>query len=147
MEPILAELASGKIQTVVLTTQELREWDSRLPTFLIKIINHCQQQNIKVVDEELLEGVRGLLHLACTVPERIGMRRREQRVPVVAQIGQVVLNNLKDAQALLAFVGETTLAIGRLAMGKAQFRMVDLIIALQAAGPSEIGRASCRERG
>jgi phospholipid/cholesterol/gamma-HCH transport system permease protein len=138
VEPILAELASGKIQTVVLTTQELREWDSRLPTFLIKIINHCQQQNIKVVDEELLEGVRGLLHLACTVPERIGMRRREQRVPVVAQIGQVVLNNLKDAQALLAFVGETTLAIGRLAMGKAQFRMVDLIIALQAAGPSAL---------
>jgi len=122
-----------------LVAEELGEWDSRLPIALLRLIEQYRQAGVEVDCAGLPEGVRGLLHLAQAVPERAGARRKERRVPIVEQVGKVVLHGLDDALNLVRFIGETTLALLALALGQARFRSADLAIAIQAAGPSALG--------
>jgi phospholipid/cholesterol/gamma-HCH transport system permease protein len=137
--PILAAIAeAGTLKPVVFEAHGLGEWDSRLPTFLIGIVDHCKTHGVDVDDEGLPEGVRALLRLAYAVPERAGARRSERRVPIVAQIGKAALDGWAEAKALVRFVGEVVLAAGALAAGRARFRMVDVAIAVQAAGPAAL---------
>lgn len=123
---------------VRLVAEDLGEWDSRLPIALIRLIDGYRQAGAEVDFGSLPEGVQGLLRLAYAVPERAGARRRERRVPIVEQVGKVVLHGLGDALDLVRFIGETTLALAALARGAARFRAADLAIAIQAAGPSAL---------
>jgi len=82
--------------------------------------------------------VQALLNLARAVPERAGARRTAQQKSALATIGKAVLNGLKDAKGLLAFIGETILAFISLIRGKARFRTVDIFLCIQDAGPSAL---------
>jgi len=123
---------------VVLQTQGLSDWDSRLPTYLLKITDHCQKEGIAVDVSGLPAGVQGLLALARAVPERGGARRAEKPSSLLAGVGKAVLGGLQDAQGLVAFVGETVLAGLSLLRGKARFRTVDLLLCVQEAGPGAL---------
>ena len=140
---VLAELATEpKPARVVLTSQDLADWDSRLPTYLLKITDYCQQAGMEVDVAGLPTGVQGLLRLARAVPERAGARRLEKPTPLLADIGKAVLDGLKDAKGLVAFVGETVLAALNLLRGKARFRAVDLVLCIQEAGPGALAIVS-----
>ncbi|MFM8332172.1 MAG: MlaE family ABC transporter permease [Candidatus Methylumidiphilus sp.] len=123
---------------VVLRADNLAEWDSRLPTYQLKILDHCQRQNISVDVAGLPEGVQGLLKLARAVPERGGDRRGAKRSTWFAGVGKAVLAAQKDAKGLLVFIGESLLAGLSLLRGKARFRMVDLVLCIQEAGPGAL---------
>jgi len=142
-EQVLAELAAApKPARVVLTTQGLADWDSRLPTYLLKITDYCQREGIALEVAGLPEGVQGLLALARAVPERAGARRSEKQTPMLADIGKAVLDGFKDAKGLVAFIGETVLAGVAFARGKARFRAVDLALCIQEAGPGALAIVS-----
>jgi phospholipid/cholesterol/gamma-HCH transport system permease protein len=138
-EQVIADLNAIKnLKFVLLQTHDLAEWDSRLPSYLLKIIDYCQSRQIEVDTSGLPEGVQALLKLARAVPERTGARRTTQPESALATIGKVVLNGLKDAKGLLAFIGETILAFISLVRGKARFRTVDIFLCIQDAGPSAL---------
>ncbi|MFA6162590.1 MAG: ABC transporter permease [Methylobacter sp.] len=139
VEQVLADLGGAKnLRLVLLRAHELASWDSRLPAYLLKIIDYCQAQRIEVDASGLPEGVQALLRLARAVPERAGARRTAQKKSTMAEIGKAVLNGLKDAKGLIAFIGETVLASMALIRGKARFRVVDLALCIQDAGPSAL---------
>ncbi|MFZ2312580.1 MAG: ABC transporter permease [Methylobacter sp.] len=139
VEQVLADLAAAKnLRLVLLRADELTSWDSRLPAYLLKIIDYCQAQRIEVDASGLPEGVQALLRLARAVPERAGARRTAEKKSTLAEIGKAVLNGLKDAKGLIAFIGETVLASMTLIRGKARFRVVDLALCIQDAGPSAL---------
>ena len=139
VEQVLAELSAFKnLKLVLLQAHDLAGWDSRLPAYLLKIIDDCQTRHIEVDASGLPEGIQALLKLARAVPERAGARRTTQQKSTLAEIGKTVLNGLKDAKGLLAFIGETLLAFATLIRGKARFRSVDLFICIQDAGPSAL---------
>lgn len=138
-EQLLADLDGSKnLDHVLLQTHELGSWDSRLPAYLLKIIDYCQSHHIDVDASGLPEGVQALLKLARAVPERAGARRTAQKKSTLAEIGKAVLRGFKDAKGLIAFIGETVLASLTLIRGKARFRVVDLFLCIQDAGPSAL---------
>jgi len=139
VEHVFADLNAIKnLKLVVLQAHDLAAWDSRLPAYLLKIIDYCQSRHIEVDASGLPEGIQALLKLARAVPERAGARRTTQKKSTVAEIGKIVLNGLKDAKGLLAFIGETLLAFTALIRGKARFRTIDIFLCIQDAGPSAL---------
>lgn len=138
-ERVLADLGAAKsLKRVSLRAHELARWDSRLPAYLLRITDYCRTRKIEVDASDLPEGVQQLLELARAVPERAGARRSAQKKSMLADIGKAVLNGLKDARELLAFIGETLLAALALVQGRARFRTVDLVLCIQDAGPSAL---------
>ncbi|MFA5180980.1 MAG: ABC transporter permease [Syntrophales bacterium] len=112
----------------------LTGWSSVLITFLINIIDYGRQRNISVNREGLPPGVQGLLELAYAVPERAGARREKIRTPILEQIGQEVYALWQGTQDVFAFIGEATVALGKLLKGQARFRRRDLFVAIQECG-------------
>lgn len=139
VEQVLEDLSAFKnLKLVLLRAHDLAGWNSRLPAYLLKIFNYCQTQRIEVDMSGLPEGVQALLKLARAVPERAGARRTAQQKSMLADIGKAVLNGLKDAKGLLAFIGETILAFIALIQAKARFRTIDIFLCIQDAGPAAL---------
>jgi phospholipid/cholesterol/gamma-HCH transport system permease protein len=139
VENTLADLkGTGSFRRIRLEADTLGAWDSRLPTYLLKILDYCQDNGIEADVSGLPEGVQGLLQLARAVPERAGARRTTQKSSVLADIGKTVLNGLADAKGLISFIGETVLASVALLRGKARFRVHDLLLCIQEAGPGAL---------
>jgi phospholipid/cholesterol/gamma-HCH transport system permease protein len=138
-EQVIADLNTiENLKFVLLQAHDLAGWDSRLPAYLLKIIDYCRTRHIEVDASGLPEGVQALLKLARAVPERAGARRAAQEKSTLAEIGKTVLNGLKDAKGLFAFIGETLLAFTALIRGKARFRTIDIFLCIQDAGPSAL---------
>lgn len=130
--------SEGPIRRVVFDSRDLGRWDSLLLTFLIRIIDRCAERRIDVDKQGLPEGVRGLLDLACEVPERKGARRKTTRLGILAQIGAHSLNAVTESKHLLAFIGAATLGFVNLARGRASYRRVDLGLLIQDCGPQAL---------
>jgi phospholipid/cholesterol/gamma-HCH transport system permease protein len=139
VDQVLVKLGDSQtISRVLLQADGLNKWDSRLPTYLLKILDYCQANSIQADLSGLPEGVQGLLKLARAVPERAGDRRSEQQTPMLAKVGKAVLSGLADAKGLIIFIGETVLAGYALMSGKARFRATDLFLCIQEAGPGAL---------
>ncbi len=135
LDALLAELSGQNVRRVVILSPALQAWDSRLPSYLLKIADFCTGKTLEMDIAGLPEGVRSLLKLALAVPERAGARRTEQRIPLLVRIGNSVLSLGKGSRELILFIGEMMLAFWALLRGKARFRMVDLMICIEDAGP------------
>jgi phospholipid/cholesterol/gamma-HCH transport system permease protein len=86
------------------------------------------------VDREgLPEGVRRLLALAESVPERGGRTDATPSSPL-ARLGEVTLRRASEAAGPLAFLGELALALVRLATLRARFPVHDFFLYVQQAG-------------
>jgi phospholipid/cholesterol/gamma-HCH transport system permease protein len=139
LEAVLTQLDDAKdIKLLVFSTEALGRWDTLLMTELIRLIDYGAKQGIKVDTTTLPEGIQGLLSLVYAVPERVGARRQEIRTPWLEVIGKGGLRIVRDAQALVVFIGEIALSISAMARGKARFRWVDLWVYIQDCGPSAL---------
>lgn len=139
VEHVLAKLGDSQpFRSLLLQAAGLNKWDSRLPAYLLKVLDYCQANSIQADVSDLPEGVQGLLKLARAVPERAGARRTAQQASMLATIGKAVLNGLKDTKGLIAFIGETVLAGFALMRGRARFRAGDLLLCIQEAGPGAL---------
>ncbi|MGY6277209.1 MlaE family ABC transporter permease [Methylomonas sp. MgM2] len=136
IEQVIDELSQKQPQRIAVKADALEAWDSRLPSYLLKIAEYCAEKSIDLDCSELPEGVQGLLKLARAVPERAGARRTEERASLLVKIGNWTLELIKDGHALILFTGEVVLAIGTLLRGQARFRWIDLMIFIQDAGPN-----------
>lgn len=131
---VLRELESEKIRGVRFLATNLGAWDSRLLARLSKIIDRAELRSLRIDTEHLPAPVQALLRLAYAVPERTGARREEGRRPLLAQFGSSVLELSDDIRAFVEFVGEATLSVGALMLGKARFRRIDFLQIVQECG-------------
>lgn len=130
---LLAELDARPIERLLFQA-EVEAWDSRLPSYLFRIVDYARGRGITTDDSGLPAGLQALLQLACTVPERLDAQRKVQALPWLARVGSGVQARLAEGAKLIHFIGETMLAFGSLFSGKARFRGLDLLIAVQEAG-------------
>ena len=136
---LIAELGvQPDLRRIILQTDGLTAWDSRLPTYLIKLTDYCQSKGLEADVSALPEGVSDLLALARAVPERAGARRSLDKPPFLEVVGKAALSGCKDIKGLAGFIGETVLAALTLLRGKARFRLVDLFLCIQEAGPGAL---------
>lgn len=139
-EQLLTELAQETLpRKILLQTELLRQWDSRLPAYLLKIIDFCRANQIAVDSSGLPKGVQDLLKLAKAVPEIEQSLPKKQRLAFIVNIGNSMIVALKDARDLLVFIGEMVLAVWALLRGKARFRGIDMLLYIQDAGSSALG--------
>ena len=122
------------VRRVTFDTGGLTAWDSALVTFVAQLAERCAGRGIGIDRSGLPRGLQRLLALAEAVPEKHGARAQATRVSLVARVGAATLAAWAEARGWLAFLGEATLAVGRLVTGRARFRRVDLAIELQDAG-------------
>ena len=131
--------ASPPVRQLAFETRELAAWDSRLLTFLRQVLEASAARQTVVDQQGLPDGVRRLLALAAAVPEREGARRGAARLSWLAGIGTAVLDAWQGAVAMLTFLGEIMLACGRLVVGQARFRWIDLALFVQESGVQALG--------
>src|SRR6202167_1741342 len=118
---------------------ELRDWDSGLLTFLIGISELCHKRKLPADWSPLPEGVRSLIQLAETVPEKTGARAEVSHTSFLEEIGHAAISYAQGVDEFLRFLGEVTIAFARLPFGKARFRRVDLMLIIKECGASAFG--------
>jgi phospholipid/cholesterol/gamma-HCH transport system permease protein len=123
------------VRRLVFDTSGLGAWDTGLLTFLTRLRVLCAADQIALDPGALPEGVQRLLKLASESPEREGARRDDAAAePFLARVGKETQELVRGAGEVLAFLGEATLAFGRLLRGRARFRRSDLALTIQEVG-------------
>jgi len=123
-----------EIKKLCFNTDNIKEWDTALLTFLIKVSKLCSQHNIETDNNGLPEGVKRLLTLAAAVPERKGIPHGTEHRIFVTRIGLAIIEYWKKSGETLYFIGDTFLAFLNMMRGKARFRRSDLFIIIQESG-------------
>ena len=119
------------VQRITFDTRDLAAWDSALITFLIKVLDHSDRRQINADQGGLPEGVRRILALASAVPEKKDAHKGAGREPFLAQVGRSTIDLVRSSGKMLAFLGDSTMALARFMVGKAKFRRSDLTLILQ----------------
>ena len=112
----------------------LGHWDSSLVAFVAGLESVCRARTVAFDKGTLPLGVRRLVDLALAVPEKTGTRRADAGKSLLVSIGDASLRSWKGVQETLSFLGEATLAFGRLVTGRARFRRSDLMLIIQECG-------------
>ncbi|MGI9450878.1 MAG: MlaE family ABC transporter permease [Geminicoccaceae bacterium] len=137
--PAAADLAQDlkakpEIKSILIDGGELTAWDSGLLTFLINFERLSADRQIATDPAGLPDGVQRLLHLASAVPERAGARRQSTGASFLERVGIETRALVKASGEVLVFLGEATLAFGRLLGGRARFRRSDFLEVVQEVG-------------
>ncbi len=133
------EIETRPPQRATFDAAQVTAWDSSLLTFLIKVSELCAQHHVSIERGGLPKGIQRLLALAEAVPERAGARQGIVVPSWLARIGTTVMELRTPMYEMLNFIGQVTLAVGRLVRGKARFRRADLLLAIQQAGAQALG--------
>jgi phospholipid/cholesterol/gamma-HCH transport system permease protein len=134
MEDLRKKIESGRVSRVSFDTSGLKDWDSRLLTFLTKVNDVCTEKKIELNSDGLPEGARRLLKLASAVPERKGAKKELKREFFVSLLGGKTIEFFRSVSEVTAFIGEATIALAKFLVGKANFRRSDLFLLLQECG-------------
>jgi phospholipid/cholesterol/gamma-HCH transport system permease protein len=126
--------AETAIRRITFHTKDITSWDSGLVIFLKEIVTQCAQQGIQVDEKGLPEGVKRLLELSSAVPEKKDARKEAGRQPFLAMVGEKTMVFAQSAHDMLGFLGEASVAFGKLLVGKASFRRSDLTLTIQQCG-------------
>ena len=126
--------SDGRFSRVAFDAGGVEAWDSGLVIFLRAIAAEAQRRGLDADLSPLPEGIRRLLALAAAVPERKDTSAGGRRPFFLARVGTSTLDGVREARALLAFLGEAFLSVVRLVVGKARFQRSELLLTLQQVG-------------
>ena len=140
----LAQAALPEIQStpagsrVVLEDVGIEDWDSLLVAFVRTTALIARDRTLEVDVSTLPEGVRKLIDLAAAVPRAEADRPPEDDT-LYARVGRAALGAWETASDANEFLGEVVQAFGSFLRGRARFRRVDLMHALEGAGVGALG--------
>ncbi|WP_086052603.1 ABC transporter permease [Pseudoruegeria sp. SK021] len=130
--------AAGTLRSIGFEASGLTGWDSTFVTAALQVIAQCKAQDIEVDQSGLPAGAQRLIALATAVPERQGARRSRSQDGFFVRVGNATIQTYKGVLDTVTFLGEATIALARFCVGRAKFRRVDLMIALEACGPKAL---------
>lgn len=120
------------LRRVIFKDTGILDWDSALPVFIRAIMRICEEEKISVDIKKLPEGVVRLLKLAVLSP-RVDILTEGQE-GFLEKVGSCVLLITCRVHSALTFVGEVSLAIGNLMLGRGIFRRKDFLLLIEACG-------------
>ncbi len=127
------------ISKLRIDTSALKTWDTGLLTFLRDLHRLCEAQHIDYNPEELPKGVQSLLLLAEEAPEKYRHLFSSHRISLFEKVGTETLKITAIIMGIIIFVGDISLSLYRLFLGKARFLISDLILFFQEAGVYALG--------
>ena len=126
--------ASPQPTQVAFDLGQLGAWDSGLMAFVAQVATLAKERRIAVDESTLPPGLRKLLALAAAVPDRRDAHREQVQPTWLGRVGLFALQAWDGTFEMLEFVGEITLAFGRLLRGAARFRSRDFWLLVQQTG-------------
>ena len=134
---IEAQLPSS-IKKLVLDITRLSEWDDTFVAQIFKLRQKCNESRIEFDYGTLPDGARKLLDLAFSAPARVNARSINKRMPLLAKIGHGGEDMIQATRSGFAFIGELSVALVRMFLGKARFSIGDILHELYKAGPNAV---------
>lgn len=119
---------------VVFDAEKITDWDSGLLVFLTTFFQYCSEKGIQFDDRGLPPGVVRMLRLAFSVPEKKDAHKSARRAPLLSRIGAQTLALVRSTGEMIDFLGEATVALSKILVGKARFRRSDLMFFIQECG-------------
>lgn len=107
-------------------------WDSALVVFLADVLEASRARGVAVDTAGLAPGLIRLLELAGTLAAPA--TRAPPASSVVERVGTEALRTHARLLQAVGFVGDTSLALGRFASGRARYRSQELLLLLQHSG-------------
>jgi phospholipid/cholesterol/gamma-HCH transport system permease protein len=124
---------------IAFNTSDLGRWDSSLVALVAAATEACRARGIETDLAGLPAGLRRLVELAEAVPEKEGARARPGRPPFLDRIGLATYQLVDETSDFLSFLGAVAIALARFVTGRARYRRIDLMTAIQDCGASAFG--------
>lgn len=134
LQAVDAEFAAVPTIRLIFETGCLGRWDSGLLTFLIKLKEFCNEKGVTFDDGNLPDGARRLLALAAAVPMRPDGHEGNARQPFLERVADHAISSWHTVIEMTSFLGEVSVACGRMMTGKARFRRSELVTIMQECG-------------
>jgi len=128
-------LSSGHPTQLATDGAGLGTWDSVLMAFLLQCHDYCQTRDIAFEMRNMPQGIEQLLAVATAVKAHEPPAKDTPSALSTLNPRQLLRNVYADLQESLAFTGAVTIALIRLARGKANTRFVDFRSFCYQAGP------------
>ena len=137
-EPVRSHLESLAAGTRIrIDTSSLGDWDSVLPSFVLRVHEMAEARGVELDTQSLPEGAVRLVRLATAVPPRT-RERTDPPAPLLDRIGKATLAWRDGAEDAVIFLGETTIAFWRLLTGRANVRGQDFWLGVQESGANAL---------
>jgi phospholipid/cholesterol/gamma-HCH transport system permease protein len=127
------------LRHVAFETSDLGRWDSSLVALVAAATDVCRARGIETDLAGLPAGLRRLVELAEAVPEKEGARANLKRPPLLDRIGLGTYQLVDETSDFLSFLGAVAVALARFGTGRARYRRIDLMTAIQDCGASAFG--------
>lgn len=124
----------GAVKRLEFDTTAIKEWDTALLTFLVKVNNLCAEKSIETIKAGLPEGAGRLLALAVSSSGNKAGHEGSGRPSFFARVGSWAIGYASGSVDTLAFFGEVAMGFGNLARGRTRFRWNDLMREIQDCG-------------
>jgi phospholipid/cholesterol/gamma-HCH transport system permease protein len=117
----------------------LGDFDSTLPAFILSHLRSTwkhkdQEDGARAPLDGLPPDLLGLMELALTVPEESDARQKADAPSEIKKLGVVSINAWAGLVSIAEFTGQSVLALGRFATGRARFRSRDFWMVVQDCG-------------
>ena len=122
------------VHRVTFNADALSGWDSSLLTFLITVFNKCKTGNIRAETDGLPAGIKKLIALASTVPERKAATGADKYISLPERVGESTLRFGDAVKYTLGFIGEVSVSFLKMIRGRARFRTSELVLIIQESG-------------
>ena len=136
---IASRLISNPPHSLTIDGTGITHWDSLLMAFLLQCHDFCRTQGIAFDTRQLPQGTLELLDVATAV--KAHEEPEETPTPWLSTLDPA--NLLRKASSgtrdSLAFIGEVTVAMGRLVTGRANTRLRDFAAFCYQTGPNAFG--------
>lgn len=129
----LADIADQRVREVRLGVADLGPWDTSLLVFLVQIVTAARSRKVPV-HADLPDGLARLLQLAFAVPPQEGAARKDATTSFLSNLGESVLKLPPRLADFLSFLGEITLSVWTLFLGRARMRSQDFVAAMYESG-------------
>jgi len=135
------EIDAGHPDHVRFDTRAVVAWDSALVSFAARVSTSARTAGATVDRGGLPDGVQRLLVLVDATPaQRAAADNRP--ASALARIGLRALARRDTVNHVLVAIGELTVALGKLVIGRAKFRRGDLSLQMQSTGVRALGIVS-----
>lgn len=116
----------------------VQAWDSSLVAFAARVLAIAGAAGVAADRSGLPAGVQRLLALVAAPPAQ-PTPTPQHRASLLARIGTRTVARRDAVKEVLAAIGELTIALGKLVVGRAKFRRSDLWLQMRACGASALG--------
>lgn len=133
-------IESERPDRIQFDARDIIAWDSALVAFAARVLAIARGSGVTVDRAGAPPGVQRLLALVEATPHEA--RPPKPRPSLLARVGLRVLDYQRTALQVVAWIGELTVALGRLFRRRAKFRRSELWLQIQTTGAAALGIVS-----